>query len=542
MPTEIDYEAVSSNGRLLAQIRVHTDGQTQLRDRVDLASERSRNTLAAQIAAATDMPMAQVQRTLLDLADHQAAQQPVVSGPREATDPFALATGYLQSHHQLDSGQRSLVRWRGDYYKWSLERGYQPLGNDEFRARLSLAVEEALAQMTEATGGATRKPPVTKRLVADVEQAVAALVQLPDRQEQPLWISGAESLPPADHILAARNGLIDVTADHPQILPPTPNLFTTFQVDYMYDPAADCPRWRAFTEQVFGGDTQSDELLAEWCGYCLTPDTSLQKMLMVIGPPRSGKGTMMRLLGKLVGEANVINPAVNSLNGDFGLQPFLYKRVAIFGDVRLSGRSSNAVERLLSVSGEDAITVNRKQKEMVTARLQTRIIVVSNELPDLRDMSGALASRFLLLRTPQSWLDREDTQLTGALIGELPGILNWAIAGLRRLRQRGRFVQPDAARELLEQMRRFSSPVRAFVEDCCVVEDGASIAKAALYNQWANWCKAGNIHDSGDGRFGRDLISAVPGLTASQPRAADGTRPRHYVGIRLLTHAERAAT
>ena len=65
---------------------------------------------------------------------------------------------------------------------------------------------------------------------------------------------------------------------------------------------------------------------------------------------------------------------------------------AIVSDARISGRSDAkvVVERLLSISGEDSLTIDRKYKEPWTGRLPTRFLVLTNELPKLTDSSGAL--------------------------------------------------------------------------------------------------------------------------------------------------------
>src|SRR5690606_6286310 len=127
----------------------------------------------------------------------------------------------------------------------------------------------------------------------------------------------------------------------------------------------------------------------------------------------------------------------------------LNKRLAVISDARLSGRTDQAIvtERLLSITGEDAITVDRKHLAPVTAKLSVRFLILTNELPRLNDSSGALANRFLILPLRNSFLGREDTGLTSRLLEELPGILLWAIEGLRRLYERGHFLQPASGEE-----------------------------------------------------------------------------------------------
>lgn len=95
----------------------------------------------------------------------------------------------------------------------------------------------------------------------------------------------------------------------------------------------------------------------------------------------------------------------------------------------------------MSISGEEALTVDRKYRDAWTGKLPTRIVMLSNELPRITDVSGALANRFILLTLTQSFYDREDTELSEKLYRELPASFNWSLAGLDRLRLRGRFVQ-----------------------------------------------------------------------------------------------------
>ena len=124
----------------------------------------------------------------------------------------------------------------------------------------------------------------------------------------------------------------------------------------------------------------------------LTPDTSHQKIAMLIGPKRSGKGTIARMLRAMVGPTNVANPTFASLSTNFGLAPLIGKPAAIITDARLSAKTDASVliERLLSISGEDAQTIDRKHMQALTVKLPTRFTIISNEQPRLPDTSGAM--------------------------------------------------------------------------------------------------------------------------------------------------------
>jgi putative DNA primase/helicase len=285
---------------------------------------------------------------------------------------------------------------------------------------------------------------------------------------------------------------------------------------------------------LWPSDQQSIDLLQEWFGYCLTPDTRQQKMLMMLGPKRSGKGTICRVLRSVVGDGNVAGPTLASIQTNFGLWPLLGKSVAIVSDARLSGRADQAIitERLLSISGEDAQTIDRKNLEPVTTKLQTRFMIVSNELPRLQDSSGAFVGRMLVLRLVESFYGVEDKDLSQRLMDERCGILHWAIEGWARLRNRGCFIQPESGVELLEQMDELSSPILSFVEDRCEVGHEYSVSVNDLYQGFSVWCKDVGREPATVQTFGRDLVALLPRLRRRNLRMG-AHRERFYDGIRL---------
>src|SRR5262249_6708294 len=143
----------------------------------------------------------------------------------------------------------------------------------------------------------------------------------------------------------------------------------------------------------------------------------------------------------------------------------------MISDARLGGRADQHViaERLLSITGEDAITVDRKYREAWTGRLQVRFLILSNELPRLADASGALAGRFVMLVLTRSFYGCEDHQLTTRLMMERSAILNWAIAGWRRLIERGFFATPTSSADAVRELEDLGSPIGAFVRERCIV-------------------------------------------------------------------------
>lgn len=236
------------------------------------------------------------------------------------------------------------------------------------------------------------------------------------------------------------------------------------------------------------------------------------------------KGTVARVLARLLGNGNVAAPTLASLTSNFGLAPLIGRRLAIISDARLGARADQAAiaERLLSISGEDAITIDRKHREAWTGRLDTRFLILTNEMPKRGDASGALASRFIVLTLDRSFYGREDHGLTARLMADLPGILNWSLEGLARLRDRGHFEQPASSAEAIRDLEDLGSPISAFIRERCHVEPGGEVETKRLYGAWRDWCaEHGRAHPGTEQTFGRDLKAAVPGISTGDRRRGD---------------------
>ncbi len=263
------------------------------------------------------------------------------------------------------------------------------------------------------------------------------IIQHIEVQSIPCWLNGSTG---STSYLAVKNGLLANLTSDIDLRPHDPNIFGMQAAGYEYEPSATCPNWHGFLAQLWPDDAAAIRLLQEWFGYCLLDDTSQQKIFSIVGPPRSGKSTIARVLTELLCRRNVASPSIHDLSKAFGLWGLLDKKLAIIPDAMLPRPCPVIEEVLKSISGEDAVDVHRKGLPPLSGvRLKTRLMILANERPKFRDPSGALDRRTLELRTHQSFYGNEDTQLTESLYCELSGILNWSIIGLQRLESRGRF-------------------------------------------------------------------------------------------------------
>ena len=520
-PNVLDAES-----RLASQLKSHgaTVRVVRLPEKTDAAGKPVKVGIDDHLVACGSESLREVRRLANEAQEPTPPDAGVLKRSANEIDPASEAERYLATG-QLDGCNR-LAFYRGEHFLYRRGR-YETLHTAEVRADVVRNLNRSYSHLTTA-------------VTANMMQQIQAQTLLPSTKQPPCWIAESPGWP-AEEVLAARNGLVWLAgfADgKPHFIPPTPRFFTTAAIEYDFKPDALSPlAWLEFLRQLWGDDQEAIDTLQEWFGYCLTPDTSQQKILTLFGPKRSGKGTIARVLRGVVGTANVAGPTLASLGDRFGLWPLIGKSLAIFNDARLSNRSDQAVivERLLSISGEDALTIDRKNLAPTTGKLSTRLMVISNELPRLGDASGALTSRLVVLQLRDSFYGREQSDLTDRLLNELPGVLLWAIEGWKRLRDRGRFHQPASGAELLGELDELGSPIGQFVRERCILDPVYRTPVSDLYHEWCQWCITKGIREPGiEQMFGRNLLAAVPELRRTRPQD-EGARYRAYQGVAIVS-------
>ncbi|MCZ6654513.1 MAG: phage/plasmid primase, P4 family [Planctomycetota bacterium] len=520
-----DLEAINWKGR---QVAIALDSDRTTNDLVLLAEYKLAEALQAAGAnvSVVRLPSLNDDKTGLDdflVAKGAAELQRLIDAaePTEKPDPpnvMEWARLYLQDRHVTPKGLR-LRWWRDEYYE-SDGRRYAKVSPTE----LTADVQDWLD-----TNGANATP----RLAGDVTKSLHPLCMVPFENEVPCFLDGCNVDP--ENVIEFNNGLLDITNVGGDLRTDghTPTWFSTSVLPYSFDPKVTCPQWLVFLGEVLGDDELID-LLQRWFGLCLVADTSYQKLLMLIGPRRSGKGTICRTLQHVIGPDKCTSPTLTSLGGDFGLWQLIGADVAILADAHLGRRadSTRVLEVIKSIVGEDPQNINRKCLPFLqNVRLATRFIITVNELPHFSDVSGALVSRLLVIPFLKSFADCMDRKLEGKLKSEASGILNWALRGLYRLRQNG-FSEPGASRSVLDNYRRITSPVSAFLDDCCTVQVGAAIETGRLFTVWRVWCKSHGHEPGSDARFGERIRAANPAINRQRPRVGD-RRVYQYIGLEL---------
>jgi P4 family phage/plasmid primase-like protien len=342
----------------------------------------------------------------------------------------------------------------------------------------------------------------------------------------------------ARDLLALKNGLLDL--DTGELLPHTPDWFSSTCLPYEYDPELACPTFLAAVERVTGGDEEKARLLQEWFGYNLIPCTDAQKFLILHGEGANGKSALCAALEALLGPENVSHVSLGELGESFGLAPTLGKLANISADMSQLDRLAEG--KLKQLTSGDGVTVNRKFLPAVTAKPTARLTLATNNLPRFSDRSQGLERRAILL--PCDAVIPEGERVPGmdkpsfwAESGELPGLLNWALEGLDRLRKNHfRFTDPAACTRAKQDHLDDCNPARAFLRDCCEAAPGEATFSADLYQAFERWCEQEGKTPLPASEFGKQVRRAYPVADAIKMKRA-GKAERAWVGVRLLPPA-----
>jgi putative DNA primase/helicase len=451
-----------------------------------------------------------------------------------ARAPQNIARLIIQ-HRFTKGDSKAIIMFNSSFYAHEDGR-YVKLAPDELRATISRFIDRNLKLMD----GKDIVAP-TSWHVKETFAALGEQVTLPRRVEPPCWLG--EGRPPWGdaQVITVINGVLNPeTLD---FFESDPRWFSLGGIAVKYDPKADCPQYKIALDQWFRRDLQARDALQEHFGYLVEDANDLEKILLWVGGPRSGKGTNARILEALHA-GGIVKPLLSSFCEHFGAESLTDASIAMFTDARLgkNADTAHAIEKMLAISGRDSPGVARKNKPDFTGIIRARIILLSNELPYLPDASGAMGNRFVLIRFLESFLGNENPNLSRELTAELPGIFNWAIEGLQRLRARGRFTMPDRSADVLQEYIEGSNPLADFLGDDCEFHPDYQIGKDELHSGYRVWTERQGIkRPLGRSQFYRLLAPSrnidtscrcdpVTGTTL----AADGAKPpRHVHGMRL---------
>ena len=271
--------------------------------------------------------------------------------------------------------------------------------------------------------------------------------------------------------------------------------FFLYCIPYCYDPAAECPLWLKFLDEVLS-EREAQQLLGEYIGYCFTRNLKLEKMAVLYGSGANGKSVVLDVIKSLVGRENVSEATLSSVTNDPEARCVMQNKLINISSE--SGKNLNPAALKMLISGEP-VEMRKLYVGVQTLYNPPKLITSYNVLPPIENTHG-YKRRWLIFpfnRTIPD--DQQDPMLTAKLCKELPGILNWVLGHLGSLlvkvhSQSGEdFVKSEVCQMALSEYFKDANTVNTFLEECCRIDDSVSVPMKELYAHYVEYCKCSGI-------------------------------------------------
>ncbi|AFV25326.1 phage/plasmid primase, P4 family [Methanolobus psychrophilus R15] len=293
-------------------------------------------------------------------------------------------------------------------------------------------------------------------------------------------------------ILPLKNGVLDLATR--ELHPHGPANMLLYTLNVEYDPTAECPVIVQYLEDlekrgIIDAVTVQSQL--EFFGYCLTPDKSLEAMMILVGEPGCGKSTLIEMLMELLGLSLYSAETMHDLE-EYPFSPANLedKHLNVCTDIG-SRKIKDCPNLKKAISGEP-LNANRKGIQPYQFRPYARMLFAANKLPELSDEDEAIYRRILLaVYKGKIPLAERDPTLKDRLKApdEMSGFLNMLLDARDVLYKRGNFINRFDIEENKRLYKTVQDPLKMFVSECFSEAEGMDIVKDEAYTFYKDiWC------------------------------------------------------
>jgi len=296
--------------------------------------------------------------------------------------------------------------------------------------------------------------------------------------------------------IGASNGVLQYTNGEWKLSPYRREDYRRIRLPVEYDPAAECPRFEQFLSEVFEGTPDKHDralTVLEFLGLSITANMEFEKALLLVGKGGNGKSVLLRTLESLIGAKNRASVQMKQLENRFQRAHLDGKLVNIMSELPEGGEIPDAEIKAI-ISGEP-VTAEHKLKPPFEFFPICKLWIATNHMPSVRDLSDGLFRRFIILSFPNRFDDKpsRDTRLSEKLAAEASGILNYCLAALAGIYERGAMTEPTSSKAALLAWQKDSDQTSAFIEEEMIAEPGASISSSEAYSRYTQWAKDSGI-------------------------------------------------
>lgn len=317
--------------------------------------------------------------------------------------------------------------------------------------------------------------------------------------------------------------------------------FTTIPIEYKDD--AECPLFLEYLNTV-QPDKDIQTLLQQWLGYNLFFSNEFEKFAIFVGEGANGKSVFCKIMMAIIGTENISHISLE--NFDIG---------RTFPIASTEGKLSNISEELNEIDktqegllkqfiSGNSMTVERKFGQPFELIPTARLTFATNVLPRFSERTNALWRRLIIIPWEHTIPENKQDRRFGSITfwqesGELPGIFNWALSGLKLLIESNQFIEPKACEDLKKKYKLDSNPATQFLLDnyCFSQDETDIIPTESIYGEYKKFTEKFGYRPISASNLSKEIKKNFP--SAFQPENAinqDGKRRRVWQKLKKINN------
>jgi len=296
-----------------------------------------------------------------------------------------------------------------------------------------------------------------------------------------------EDRPHRGRLVHAADTMLLIGPDGPRPLPHAPEYLSRHPSAQPYRQYALCPRFlKELVEPLL--EPEDVDLVQRFFGACLLHHNAAQQLLIIRGPGDAGKGALVEVLQKVVGQANCRALRTEHLAKQFEIGQCARFSLLNGPDVDDDFLEAESINVLKSMVGHDLLACEKKHGGTYNRRGTWNIVITSNHRlrVNLKGEVGSWRRRIMIVDAKPKGDRKPIPGFSDVLLAEEgPGILAWMVEGavrhVRELEAAGRFMLTPAQLERVEGLLAESDSARLFARDCLAKSPGMQVtARDAL--------------------------------------------------------------
>lgn len=339
-----------------------------------------------------------------------------------------------------------------------------------------------------------------------------------------------------------QNGVLDLTTG--QLREPKPDDYLSWQVSYPYDENAQCPTFDEFMREITHNEPSRLNFLDDMLGYILYENNRLERIFVLYGEGRNGKGTLLHVIEELVrsvhvDKTNKDNQSFTSIKFSEFVKPT--QLICLDGSIvnlsyELSENLNGCESEIKSISSGDTISGNRKFCDTESFTPRCKLICATNHMLKLNDDSLGMRERLMFCHFANCFSGRENVKLKEQLLLELPGIFNRMYRAYKALIERENDFGCGAIRpcidqkDFLSEFVQTSNPVAAFWNEHKDDYLNREIKKIEIFDDFKAFCERNGKYTGDERVFFKNLKKVVSdnGINIDEIRHREGEIRPYY--------------